>query len=308
MNTATTTTAPALTQNVEKLNGRGWRAFTKWVRRHSAQLGYGLAALSIYVGWIGRNERNITAEYGLGYFLGIVGASLMAALLLYPFRKRLRFLRFLGSTRRWFYWHMLLGILGPILILFHSNFALGSLNSRIALYCMLLVSGSGLVGRYLYTQIHNGLYGRRTSLQSLTRKMQESLDHLSKSGGLVGEIQEYLTELDQQVLERPDTILKSVSRPLATSIKTRVAYVRLNWILKKKLIARSMKSEVISEHRDHLESLTRCYLRSHLREVRNVAHLNLFERLFSFWHILHFPFFLMLCISTIVHILAVHMY
>ena len=32
-----------------------------------------LAALAIYVGWLGRDERNIDAEYGLGYALGIVG-------------------------------------------------------------------------------------------------------------------------------------------------------------------------------------------------------------------------------------------
>jgi hypothetical protein len=39
-----------------------------------------------------------------------------------------------------------------------------------------------------------------------------------------------------------------------------------------------------------------------------VAHFTLYERMFSFWHVLHFPLFLMMVISALVHVLAVHMY
>ncbi len=308
MNTAATASVRSLSSSPDTLRPQRFRPLLQWLLRHSAPIGYLLAALITYMGWLGRAERNITPEDGMGYILGIIGASLMAALLLYPLRKRSRFLRFLGTTQRWFFWHMVFGIVGPILILYHSNFALGSLNSRVALYCMLLVSGSGLVGRYLYAQIHNGLYGRKTTLRSLTRKMHKSVGQLEKSSGLITEIQKSLVQFDHEVLEPPHTVFQSLTRPLSIAIRTRIAYVRLNWILKKSLIARAIQSKAITEHRSHLESLTKRYIRNHLREVRNIAHLNLFERLFSFWHILHLPFFLMLCISAIVHIFAVHMY
>jgi hypothetical protein len=308
MNIVSTVTDHVRHPPPKQLETRALRALIAWLRQQSTMLGYLLAILITYIGWIGRTERNITAEEGLGYILGIVGASLMAALLLYPLRKRVRFLRFLGTTKRWFFWHMVLGIIGPILILFHSNFALGSLNSRISLYCMLLVSGSGLIGRYLYSHIHNGLYGRKTTLRSLTKKMMASAEQVEKSGELATEINEALTILDHQVLEAPHNLFDGMTRPLVISIKTRVAYIRLNWILKKKLIARSIESKSITEHQKRLEQLTKRNLRNHLMEQRNIANLYLFERLFSFWHILHLPFFLMLCISTIVHILAVHMY
>lgn len=308
MNTASTATVRALPRPSDSAKPRKSRALFARLPRHSAAIGYLATALLLYVGWASRTESNIIPEEGLGYWLGIVGSSLMALVFLYPVRKRIRFLRFLGTTRHWFFLHMLLGIVGPAIILFHSNFALGSLNSRIALYCTLLVAGSGLVGRYLYAQIHDGLYGRRMTLRSLTTKMQKSIDQLSKSGGLVTEITECLTELDHEVIEPPHTLSESLTRSLTMAIKTRMAYIRLNWILKKKLIARSRDSQAITEHRNRLESLARSYLRDHLREVRNVAHLNMFERLFSFWHILHLPFFLMLWISAIVHIVAVHMY
>ena len=48
---------------------------------------------------------------------------------------------------------MVLGILGPTLIILHSNFKIGSLNSRLALFTMLVVVASGIVGRYLYSQV-----------------------------------------------------------------------------------------------------------------------------------------------------------
>ena len=88
-------------------------------------------AVALYVGWIDRDEGHLTPETGTGYWLGIVGASMMLLLLFYPLRKRFRILRHLGKIPDWFRLHMVLGILGPTLILFHGNFKLGSLNSNV---------------------------------------------------------------------------------------------------------------------------------------------------------------------------------
>ena len=41
-------------------------------------------------------------------------------------------------------------MLGPVLILWHTNFKLGSINSSVALIAMLVVAASGLVGRFLH--------------------------------------------------------------------------------------------------------------------------------------------------------------
>jgi len=287
---------------------RHGRAVWSFVKRRHTPLLYLMTAVIIYVGWAGRAERNITAEYGLGYILGIVGASMMGVLLLYPVRKRVKLFRNLGTTEAWFSTHIVFGIVGPVLILYHSNFQLGSLNSRVALYCTLLVAGSGIIGRYLYTQFHSGLHGRKLTLQSLVKDLQESSRQISKAGGLLQEIQQHLALIDTQVLTPPETILESAIRPLLMSFKTRWAYVRLSWIMHRKLIAGAMVSRAISEHQRRLEATTRKYLSKHLREVRAIAHLNFYERMFSFWHVLHLPFFLMLVISAIVHVIAVHMY
>jgi hypothetical protein len=65
----------------------------------------------------------------------------------------MRSLRTFGSVVFWFRLHMTLGLIGPTLILFHANFRLGSLNSNVAMFAMLLVAASGIVGRYLYRKI-----------------------------------------------------------------------------------------------------------------------------------------------------------
>jgi hypothetical protein len=108
----------------------------------------------IYAGWKIREREYFTAESGAGYVLGIVGSVLMLALIIYPLRKRYRFMEPIGSVKTTFQTHMIMGVIGPVCILFHSNFHLGSLNSNVALFSMIIVASSGLMGRYLYKRIH----------------------------------------------------------------------------------------------------------------------------------------------------------
>ena len=282
-----------------------FKSMARLIQSRSAWLGFLSTSLIVYAGWIGRHERNITAENGLGYALGIVGASMMAALLIYPLRKRIRALRLLGSTRRWFQAHMLLGTIGPVLILYHSNFSVSSLNSQVALFCTLLVAGSGIVGRYLYAQIHHGLYGEKSSLRSLITEMQQSLENITASGPVIEEFLEQLAEFDESVLKPPSDVLQSAARPFAFAFRTRWAYLKMSMKLRKEMAGSADSPN--QEDKKKVQAVRRD-LRHHLSQVRKVAHLSFFERLFSLWHILHLPFFFMLVISAIVHIIAVHMY
>ncbi len=142
-------------------------------------------AAMLWAWWISGN-RYLQAESGVGYALGIVGGSLMLILLLYPLRKRLRFMSGWLNLKSWFQLHMLLGVLGPLCILLHSNFRLGSTNSTVALVCMLLVAGSGLVGRYLYGKFHFGLYGQQVGLQQIKTDLDPDLLNITGSSVHLG--------------------------------------------------------------------------------------------------------------------------
>ena len=276
--------------------------------RTGALAGYGLAAIGLVACWVMRERLPITAEEGLGYALGIVGGSLMLILLLYSVRKRVRFLRHFGKTKYWFRIHMMLGIVGPLLILYHSNFSVGSLNSQIALYCTLLVAGSGILGRYLYAQIHQGLYGRKASLKQLTANLESSMERISGRSGLIDQVRTELLTVSEQVMRRPDSFAESLWRPIAMGVYTRWLYHRLSWSARKELTARSLTSPAVDEHREQLLNATRNFLREHLTQARQVAQFGFYERLFSWWHIVHVPFFMMMVLSAIVHVFAVHMY
>ena len=128
---------------------------------------YAAIVLALAAGWAVRDYNYVVAESGIGYWLGIIGGSLMLMLLVYPMRKRFRRWAVIGSVKAWFRIHMILGLVGPLLIIYHSGFKLGSFNSSVALFCMLLVATSGLLGRYLYQRIHHGLYGRKLRFEEL---------------------------------------------------------------------------------------------------------------------------------------------
>ncbi len=264
-----------------------------------------LLTLLMVAGWQNRNESYITAESGQGYWLGVIGTSMMLLLLLYPLRKKARFMRNMGPIRYWFRIHMILGVLGPTLILFHCNFHLGSLNSNVALFSMIIVSWSGLAGRYFYTKIHYGLYGSRASLQELGKVSNMARDGLTEILKTTPEFTAYLQQFETMALTPAKGLLHGIWCAFKFAIKTRWAYFRLNRILKRTL--QLQKGLTAKERRQHIKTARR-YLSDYLKLVRKTAEFTVYERLFSLWHLLHMPLFIMLVISSLVHIYAVHVY
>jgi hypothetical protein len=248
-----------------------------------------------------REEFYLAPDHGLGYALGIIGGSLMLALLLYPLRKNLRFMRGWGATRHWFRLHMLLGIVGPLCILFHCNFSLGAVNSNMALLCMGLMVASGLVGRYIYTRIHYGLYGERANLQDLQRgqlleaallREDEARYGSDAVGGVIAEM---------KTLE-PFTLpvrgpLGGLWRIAMFAVRSRQARWRIRAHLKGFPPASAQDAARLSGH-----------IERYLDTLRRITGFSFFERLFSFWHALHLPIFFMLLVTGLVHVWAVNNY
>jgi hypothetical protein len=281
----------------------------RWSAAKLAQLGYAVAALAIAIGWlVTRYYVLVDPMNGLGYWLGIVGASLMAALLLYPVRKRIRFLHRLGATKHWFRTHMVLGVLGPILILYHSNFQFGSFNSNVALLCTLIVAGSGLVGRYFYVKIYRDLDGHRTTLQDLIAKARITREEQARVSVLVPNLLERMSEFDGVVLTPPHGFLAGLLLPLKLAVTTRLARIRLTLYARSQLAMQAKRSPIIRAERKRLQKTTSRFIAQHLRQIRRVAELGSYERLFSLWHVFHLPFFYILVVTALVHVLAVHMY
>jgi hypothetical protein len=258
------------------------------------------------VGMNAHLERFITPETGLGYLLGIVGGSSMVLLLIYPARKRLHWLAPLGSVRAWFQIHMVLGIVGPMLVLFHSNFQTGATNSNVALVCMLVVSGSGLIGRYFYTRVHTELYGSQTSLSDLKGQIAR-MQQVSQSLSFVPDFSERLAR-EEAAMTADLQRLPSALRPFALALRAMRARYHISVQVRGAalLFTRQRRMPANALQR---ESRAACELaRRHIDLVRRVSELGTYERLFALWHVLHLPLFFMLLVAGIVHVIAVHMY
>ena len=269
---------------------------------------YLLLALLITFGWLVRGHKLINPQEGVGYWLGIAGGTLMLLLLLYPLRKRIRILHALGPTRIWFRMHMVFGLLGPLLILYHSNFHLGSFNSQVAFYSMLLVAGSGIIGRHFYAGIHRGLYGRKTSLKELQQELTESIEN---SNGLAKIMPQLVARLQQNAADLQDHAIRKtigVRRSLRWTFTHLFERLSLLWLAHRELSAAAAASPVIAQNRRKIRRAASRYIRDFTVLTGRVAQFSLYERLFALWHILHLPIFFLMVLSALVHIFAVHVY
>ncbi len=259
----------------------------------------------LYWGYHFPTEQYITPQTGVGYALGILGGSSMLLLLVYPARKRVRALGFLGTTKRWFQAHMVLGIVGPVLVLFHSNFGLGATNSNVALACMLVVSGSGLFGRYFYTRIHHGLHGRKASLAEL-KEYADKLRWVTTSVEFLPDLVARIESEERAIVERCQR-LPLLARPLVCATSVTLARRRLRRYVQQSLRA-STANDRHCARKPRLRETASGYIDDRLSATRRVVEFAAFERLFSLWHALHLPLFLMLLVAGIVHVVAVHVY
>jgi len=262
----------------------------------------------LYSGWQNRDNHYLTAESGTGYALGIIGGVLMLILLLYPARKRFRFMRLLGPVKFWFRGHMMLGVIGPTCILFHANFQWGSLNSNVALICMLLVAGSGIIGRFIYRQIHYGLYGRKATLEQLHRDKEKSEGQLAATFALTPQLQQRLTSYENIALSSQPGLLLGLFRRVTFSPRSYLTYL-FSLLQIRRALRREVKQQKLSRNvYQQRYKITRQYLSAYFNTIQKITVFSFYEKLFSMWHVLHLPLFLMMLISGIVHVIAVHMY
>ena len=271
-------------------------------------MGYGAVLIALVGGWMTRERGVLSAEYGFGYVLGIIGATLMVLLLLYPLRKRVRALHRLGSVRIWFRTHMIFGVLGPALILFHCNFSLGSFNSRVALFCTLIVAGSGLMGRYIYARIHHGLYGRRASLEDLRERFADIAQQIGPLGRSTPALVEALATVEAPFQNPRGGVVASLWLGLRAAVLVRLVKFRFRRQLSDALDELASQSSVYAAERARLERNWLRYLSRRVNALRELAQFNLFERLFAAWHVVHFPLFIVMVMAVVVHVIAVHMY
>lgn len=270
-------------------------------------VGLSFLALLAY-GFVHRDDNWVTPEHGTGYWFGIAGSVAMLALLTYPLRKRFKSWRGLGRLPQWLSFHMLLGLAGPTLILFHANFKLGATNSNVALISMLTVMLSGVVGRYIYGKTHHRYSGEVRTLKEMRQSAVEAKGHVHKDLLADPRAQALLARLEQRVMNPDHGLLVSgfIYFDVSTSLRDtrrklcRLAFERVD----ERPLMQGVERRFLKERKKTIHQ----YVTAYLVAVRNVAQFRFHERLFALWHVLHVPLLFLLVSAAVVHIVAVHLY
>ncbi len=103
---------------------------------------------------------------GIWHPVGWAGSGMMVVMMLYTVRKRVAFLGFLGSMRRWLSLHMFFGIMGPLLVTLHTTFKFHGLIAT-SFWCMIVTMVFGILGRYIYVQIPRSITGAELGVKEI---------------------------------------------------------------------------------------------------------------------------------------------
>lgn len=256
--------------------------------------------------WAFSRQGFFKAGDDVGYWLGVAGGVMMLLLFSYPMRKYMRTLHRVGKLKSWFVLHMVLGIGGPLLILLHSTFHVGSLNAAVAMYSMLIVAASGVIGRFIYLRIHRGLSGEKESLGALQARAGFDQTETRSRLHFAPEVESRLLAFEAAELGAKAGWGTWMRQVLVLPVTSWLMYISCVADLRAPLRAaaaeRGWTEADTTRRRRHARKLVRHYLGSVVR----VAQFTAYERLFALWHVAHVPFVYLLVISAVAHVVAVH--
>lgn len=243
-----------------------------------------------------------------GYWLGVVGGVMMLLLFSYPLRKHFRFTRNWGRVKWWFLVHMVLGVGGPLLILLHSTFRVGSLNAAVALYSMLAVAISGVIGRFIYARVNRGLHGEKVGLQDLQTRAGFQQDDVRSRLSFVPDVEARLIAFEQHELNSQAGWSTYNRQVFWLPVQQWLVYRHCVSDLRNTLRSLAKQYQWSAKDLTRREKHSRKLVQQYLQAVTRVAQFTAYERLFSLWHIAHIPFVYLMVISAVVHVIAVHAY
>jgi hypothetical protein len=225
-----------------------------------------------------------------GHAYGIAGTILIIiGVASYSTRKRIRRFHETGSMRYFLQFHIVVCLLGPILIVYHTTFKFGGLVG-ISFWSMMAVIASGLVGRFIYRFIPRSIEGNELTVQEIEGELTTVQQTLADRYGMNDE---KVDALEHSLLPSHDFQNINTGRLLLWLVMSDVRGL----FYKRKLRHRLMESGIAREDIAEVTSLTGRRMILHQR----MAFLSRIQSLFYYWHVIHIPFTI-----TLFTILAIH--
>jgi hypothetical protein len=234
-----------------------------------------------------------SAPFGLAF--GAAGLALFLFMWLYPLRKRFRWLAFTGALPSWLRVHVVIGLALPLLVAVHAGWRFEGLIG-LGYAAMLLVSASGIVGRYLYVRIPRSQNGLELSLEQVAGERRAILTRIAAATGL-----------DPAEIERAITVDARPYREVSLAVAL--------WRMVGDDLARSRRIRVLRREWERPRASARAIDRSEIatalalarREMALAQQARMLEatrRLFGFWHVAHRPVAMTALIAVLIHVVV----
>jgi hypothetical protein len=239
----------------------------------------------------------------IGIKLGVLGTVLFFLIFLYALRKVIPWLGRFGTARHWMDFHVIAGISAPIVIAFHASFKFQGI-AGVAFWIMLAVAISGVIGRYLYSQIPRSLNAAELSLTDLRVSEQELADALGGQRFYSSEQLSRALRVPSREHIRRIGPLRAIGEMVAldAGMPLRVAGLRrVSCSPGAKL--RSIGG-LLSTGNSEIEQIVRL-VRQKASLSKRVVFLDQTQRVFHLWHVIHRPFSYAFAILAILHIAVV---
>ena len=302
---ASASVRPAILTRDDPERGHRTRVFLAWMLALAFVLvvsGYGFDYYKL-----GAAQRPFSPKHELlrpsgpiGIKLGMLGVLMFFLIYLYPLRKKWGWLGRQGNSRHWLDFHIVLGTAAPVIIAFHSSFKFGNI-AGMAFWSMMMVTLSGFVGRYLYSQIPRSLNAAELSMKEIHDKEEALKKELEEQRATFGFSVDALYQLPSaaDVARTPavasilSMFLIDFKRPFRTSMVRlqQAGFGAWTFSLFGLLPTRDQKLERALRVAQKQAALS-----------KSVLFLSRTQRVFQLWHVIHRPFSYAFAILAILHI------
>ena len=262
--------------------------------------------LVVSLGWLFISRTNFLTNGDFIYNTGLFGGILMLGAMIYAVTKRISLLKRLTGKDQWYYFHLLCGTAGPLLIVFHTTFNIKSVNSAVAFASMLVIVFSGIFGRFFYTQLGSYMHNAYQRLAYAEKGLSQFLKHINCN--ISYQIRNQLSSVVTRGMKPPDHWLQYPVYLSSLVYTTAITYTttRKNIvnIIQGVSVLADWEPPAISGNQHRISELLKTYLGCFL----GLTIASALQAAISHWRLLHVPLLFLLIITSTVHIIAVHMY
>jgi hypothetical protein len=225
------------------------------------------------------------------FWMGVAGATMLALLLVYPLRKRFG-VGSAVSVAAWFHVHTALGLLGPVLILYHCYFGMGSTPANVALITLMVVTVSGIFGHFVYARVSASFHGEKKRAEDHLLDAKTELLRLTATSSRA-KVFEAIETFERQ----PDGERRGLW-PWASPYARQGLTEHAQWLIENQGPQEGWSETRCRETAARVQMSLAAYLDALSRAARRSA----LERVAGIWRLFHLPLFCVTVVAALIHV------